>query len=102
MPKPGGTVARGYGPAHQRARKTWAPLVARGGVVCARYICGREIVPGQPWDVGHVDAGSSGGPEHRLCNRQAGARTANRRRGYRRAVLRGVASGGSVFGPLSR
>ncbi len=107
MPKPGGTVARGYGPAHKRSRRDWAPLVERGGVVCARYNCGREIIPGQLWDVGHIDPGSAGGPEHSYCNRAAGGRNAGRNRRFRAAfgvVPVPVVDGPVrvVFGPLSR
>jgi hypothetical protein len=47
------TVARGYGPAHRKLRERWAPLVERGDVVCAR--CQFVILPGQAWDLGHVD-----------------------------------------------
>ena len=75
---------RGYGAAHQALRRRWASVVARGGVMCAR--CGREIVPGSPWDLGHVDGSGKGeysGPEHRRCNRRAGARRGNRLRARR-------------------
>jgi hypothetical protein len=65
------TTARGYGTAHQKIRARLAPVVAAGGVRCAR--CGRLIAPGQPWDLGHVDGDRSvyAGPEHRRCNRGA-------------------------------
>jgi hypothetical protein len=76
------TTASGYGWVHQQVRARWAPLVARGEVVCAR--CGRAIALGTPWDMGHSDFDRSvySGPEHRRCNRSAGARkaTALRRR----------------------
>ena len=70
---PGDTTRKGYGGAHQRLRKRWAPLVAIGGVLCAR--CGEEIRPGTKWDLGHVDGSRKqaySGPEHRKCNRSAG------------------------------
>jgi hypothetical protein len=56
-----------------------------GGVRCARgpfckfaelvdgLLIGGLIRPGQAWDLGHRDGQSLGGPEHAVCNRQAGA-----------------------------
>jgi hypothetical protein len=65
---------RGYGAAHKALRRRWAPLVAAGGVLCAR--CGEPIDPGTPWDLGHVDDDRSrySGPEHRACNRATATR----------------------------
>jgi len=70
----GSTTARGYGWAHQKLRNRWVPYVARGEVDCAR--CGQTIWPGEAWDLGHVDGDKSryAGPEHRSCNRVAGAK----------------------------
>jgi hypothetical protein len=59
-----------YGWTHQKVRARLAPIVNAGAAVCAR--CGEQIVPGEPWDLGHVDGGEPGqysGPEHRRCNR---------------------------------
>ena len=87
MPKPGGTVARGYGAAHRQERARWAPIVAAGGAVCAR--CGGLILPGSRWDLDHTpDRTGYNGPAHRYCNRAAGARTGNANRRRRRAVVR--------------
>jgi hypothetical protein len=63
---------RGYGTHHRALREGLKPIVAAGLAVCAR--CGRPIMPGTPWDLGHVDGDKSRyqGPEHRSCNRQAG------------------------------
>lgn len=55
-------------------RAYWAPIVARGLVVCRR--CKAPIRPGQRWQLGHpVDAPWAGGnrdrnlaPEHAACN----------------------------------
>lgn len=60
---------RGYDAAHQRARRALVPMMASTGAPCAR--CGRWIVPGEPWDLGHDDLDRSrySGPEHRACNR---------------------------------
>jgi hypothetical protein len=79
MAKPSAS-SRGYGAAHKRARKAWEPVVAAGGVCCAR--CSQPIVPGDAWDLGHVDGDKSryAGPEHSACNRSAGATFGNLRR----------------------
>jgi hypothetical protein len=78
------TTARGYGWRHQRVRAAWRPRVDAGLVDCAR--CGEPIVPGEPWDLGHddVDRSRYQGPEHRACNRSAGA---GRRRPTREEAL---------------
>jgi hypothetical protein len=47
---------------------------------CTR--CGRQIEPGQLWDLDHTDDRSGYlGPAHRSCNRSAGAVKGNRARG---------------------
>lgn len=59
---------------HQQERARWKPKVNTGTVPCAR--CHRLIPPGTPWDLGHNDNGPGWwGPEHRHCNRSAGAKT---------------------------
>jgi hypothetical protein len=79
---PKNTTAAGYGNAHQKRRKRVAALVASGMAVCWR--CGRRIPPGSLWDLGHDDWDRRiyRGPEHRYCNRSAGARK-------KQAMLRG-------------
>lgn len=74
------TTERGYGHTHQQRRKWWAPRVAAGRIRCWR--CGHRIIPGTPWDLGHDDDDRRRyrGPEHRACNRRAGARKGNRLR----------------------
>lgn len=88
----GSTTDRGYGSDHQHQRAVLEPIVATGTVRCARgaaclyavTVAGRTIgglIPaGAPWDVGHADQQSAGGPEHRRCNRAAGAARGNRGR----------------------
>lgn len=74
LPKRPKTSERGYGTHHQALRKQVAPLVAGGGVACAR--CGGAIDPDEPWDLGHDDHDRSRytGPEHRRCNRATAGR----------------------------
>jgi hypothetical protein len=59
---------RGYGAAHQAARKRLAQLVASGLAMCAR--CGVPIAAGAEFDLDHTDdrAGYLG-PSHVSCNR---------------------------------
>jgi hypothetical protein len=86
-----GTTARGYGGKHQALRKKLAVLVASGAAVCWR--CGRPILPGMAWDLGHDDLDRSiyRGVECRRCNRSSAASRGNRMRGNpkrRRQIMR--------------
>jgi hypothetical protein len=65
------TTARGYGWSHQLRRKRLEPFVAAGHATCWR--CGHQILPAEPWDLGHDDEDRTRyrGPEHRSCNRGA-------------------------------
>lgn len=79
MPVLGSSRIRGYGYAHRRIRKAWAPVVAAGHAICPR--CRTPIYPGQRWDLGHTDDRTGyTGPEHTHCNRSAGATLGNRTR----------------------
>lgn len=74
----GTATQRGYGTAHQNLRAGWKRKVDAGEVACAR--CGRLIVPGEPWDLGHDDHDRSvyTGPEHRRCDRATAGRLLRR------------------------
>jgi excisionase family DNA binding protein len=76
----GSTTARGYGGAHRALRKRLAPFVASGQTRCAR--CGEIILPGTPFDLGHVDGDRTRyhGLEHAACNRGAAGTPRNRGR----------------------
>jgi hypothetical protein len=61
---------RGYDAAHDRERRRWTPIVARGHVQCAR--CHKLIQPGDTWDLDHTeDRRGYLGPSHAACNRSA-------------------------------
>ena len=84
--KPAAMSAKYAHPSHRLGRKAWGRAVASGLVRCARGRACKwaELVDGElvggfirgPWDLGHPDGESVGGPEHRACNRA----TAGRRR----------------------
>jgi hypothetical protein len=65
-------------------------MVEAGMVRCAR--CGERILPGEAWDLGHLDGTERtlySGPEHRRCNRTT---EAHKRQRYHRASGRSVGS----------
>jgi hypothetical protein len=73
-------------PQHRGRPRALEPVVATRTVRCARGTAclraelvdgvpvGGLILPGEPWQLGHPDGESVGGPEHRRCN--VGARAA--------------------------
>lgn len=71
-----GPRQRGYDTSHDHLRRRWATRIATGQVRCWR--CGDLIDPREPWDLGHKDDRSYGGPEHaNRCNRSAAGRAAH-------------------------
>lgn len=91
MPKSGLTTkAEGYGWTHQVARRRLiAELTLAGVGQCCR--CGGAIYPEQArlLDADHWQSRKPDQPDalaHRSCNRVAGAREGNRRRGVGRVV----------------
>ena len=89
-------MSRSHDPAQQAAlRRLLKPQVQSGNCVCPR--CGEPIAPRQHWDAGHrIDISRNPAqkkvpaedlvrdglvvPEHRKCNRAAGAALGNRKR----------------------
>jgi hypothetical protein len=70
------TTERGYGWTHQQERARWQRVVDEGRAICAK--CGKAILPGQPWDLGHTDDRTAyTGPECVKCNRSDGAARGN-------------------------
>ena len=61
-------------------RPRWQAAIDRGEVACWR--CGRPILPGMEWDMGHLEDLAVGGaavadqmlPEHRGHNRSSGGK----------------------------
>jgi hypothetical protein len=72
----------------KRERARWASIVAGGGVRCARGAAcrfaegelGGFLHRGEPWQLGHPDGESVGGPEHVACNAGAPSRLAAKRK----------------------
>jgi hypothetical protein len=66
---------------YREERASWRTRIEAGDpVLCVAISCRKEsrvIRPGDPWDLGHDDHGMVRGPEHRACNRSAGARAGN-------------------------
>lgn len=61
-------------PSYRQALAYWTPRMRLEPWTCRR--CGKPIPPGDraAWDLGHPEPFE---PEHRGCNRQAGARLGN-------------------------
>jgi hypothetical protein len=69
------TSQRGYGTSHQKIRKKWARIVARGDALCTR--CGVVILPTDEWHLDHTDDRSGYlGAACAFCNRSAGGKKA--------------------------
>jgi hypothetical protein len=75
-------------PGDQKSQRARVAKAGVWGTPCAR--CGQPILPGQAWDLDHVDElwidGGAGRllPSHASCNRRHGARVGNQRRAQRR------------------
>jgi hypothetical protein len=73
-----------YGRPHRTRRQAWAPTVAEGDTICARYATGEcvmpdpFILPGQAWQLDHIDGTTE--PAHAKCNMSAGAADGNAER----------------------
>jgi len=69
---------RVYDHRHRVLRRRLVPLVAAGGVNCAR--CGNVIAPGERWHLDHDEEvpGRYLGPSHAFCNVSAAAVKSNR------------------------
>lgn len=66
---------------HVQARRIRAAANANPNTRCWR--CGHPARPGDPWEAGHLRDGDPASPllpEHRSCNRAAGARLTNTRK----------------------
>ena len=72
----GNTTQRGYGTAHQTARRKWATRLAQAGQLpCAR--CGKPIHNGQPFHLDHDNTRNTYlGIAHPRCNITAGGNQA--------------------------
>jgi len=51
----------------QRIRQQFKPLIEACEVVC--HFCGRLIIPGQRWDIDHIEAHANGGGERNYMER---------------------------------
>ena len=81
-----------YGSEHQRERKRWVSVVARGDQLCAEMVClmdTRTIDPREPWHLAHDPTGTVIiGVSHERCNTSEGASRGNRMRGQGPRVTR--------------
>ena len=79
-----------YGSEHQRERKRWVSVVARGDQLCAEMVClmdTRTIDPLDPWHLAHDPTGTIIiGVSHERCNTSEGASRGNRLRGQGRVT----------------
>lgn len=79
------TTQRGYGWAHQAARKRWEyQLTQAGALPCAR--CRKPVTPFHEWELDHTDDRTTYlGISHKICNRRAGGKKAQRQQRTKRA-----------------
>jgi hypothetical protein len=81
MPRQGHTTERGYGKEHEKQRRAWVPIVARGEAECHAVKClmpSRAIGVRDEWHLGHTpDRSRWTGPEHPRCNTSEGATRGN-------------------------
>jgi hypothetical protein len=83
VPRPKGTIARGYGATHRTTRRALLPTAY--GSPCTR--CGRLILVGDAIDLDHTDDRTAYlGFAHATCNRSAGATLGNRVRALTRRL----------------
>ena len=68
----------------QKIRAQFRPLIEACEVVC--HFCGRMILPGQRWDVDHLEAHANGGAEWDLANLRPAHASCNRREGQKLAM----------------
>ena len=78
-------AAARYGYEHRRLRERWRPRVEAAQVFCAHPRCGRMILAGEAWDLGHdpYDPSRWLGPMHASCNRSTTLEKRLRGRGRR-------------------
>ena len=90
------STERGYGPAHRKLRRQWAPKVEAGMTSCS--LCGGWIEPGTPWHLDHEPGtlDQYRGPAHASCNTSDGGKRGGGWRGLP-VIDKTCATCGTVF-----